>query len=525
MRALFEYRVPDSLHLIGRDEYLEAIFTRVSGARDECVDTRHDAWSKAEIRQVVESIGGRELLCPRTLKCDQRQLERAVLDFDGSRRVASHPVQILFAIAGVDDDEETLLTPVHNQVVEDPACFIAHEVVLGTPIADPCQVVGEQALQEFKAAIACDPESAHVRDVEQARDLANGQVLVTNRCVLLRQLPTAKVHHASTERDVAFVERCPQRGASRQVRRARRHRRRGRWLPGRSERASLRRTGDARQRPRWRRKACGRPSTRASPRAPGQSGRGEARVSSRALRARSRLQQQRGARLPGPRRLRPRWRRPSVRQCEPRRIARSRTPHCRHMSALLRGGRSSPPGPGPKATCPAHLVWPPGARRVPGAPPRGGPGWRDHPNQHAGAASLRRPGSSLPRNERCASEHPAQPRRRRRRSGARVGLVRKPSWRFYDCRKPLPTVARQANVPRFTPLANERPMLKTCASATCWEQGWLPLRSPSCRRLQVPRRRLTSSRPISTATSTTSWPPISQPPFHAPRPTTPTPCL
>src|SRR5712692_3601474 len=230
--SVFQDRVPDVADPIGRDEDLEAILTRVPGARHERAHARHLTWAKAEIWEVVKSLRGQELLGPRTLKCDQRQFERAVLDFNRGWRVAAHPIEISFAIGGVDDDGERIVAPVHDQVVEDSSLVIAHEVVLRAPAADAGQVVREQALQEGDAGFAGHLEATHVRDVEEPGGLAHRNVLVAYGRVLLGQLPAAEVHHASTEGDVTFEEWSSARGASRQVQSARR-RLRGRWPRGR----------------------------------------------------------------------------------------------------------------------------------------------------------------------------------------------------------------------------------------------------------------------------------------------------
>src|SRR3989442_13609630 len=57
VRAVFEYRVPDLVHPIGGDEFLEAIFTGVTRARDQRADSSHGARPKSEIRQVMTARG------------------------------------------------------------------------------------------------------------------------------------------------------------------------------------------------------------------------------------------------------------------------------------------------------------------------------------------------------------------------------------------------------------------------------------------------------------------------------------
>src|SRR5439155_13536142 len=96
-----------------------------------------------------------------------------------------------------------LLAPVDDQVVEDPAPLVAHQGVLGLTGADPGEVVREQALEEGEGALAADPETPHVADVEEPGDRPHGTVLVADAGVLLGHLPAPEIDQPAAQRPVA----------------------------------------------------------------------------------------------------------------------------------------------------------------------------------------------------------------------------------------------------------------------------------------------------------------------------------
>ena len=95
---------------------------------------------------------------------------------------------------------------VDDEVVDDAALLVEQQVVLRLAEAELRQVIGDEVLEELER-VTCDPEPAHVGHVEQPGHVANGEVFVADRCVLLRHLPAAEIDHAAAEGEVAVVER------------------------------------------------------------------------------------------------------------------------------------------------------------------------------------------------------------------------------------------------------------------------------------------------------------------------------
>ena len=200
---------------LAADEQLEAVLARVSGAGDEGVDPGHVAVPESKVGDRIESVARQQLLRAWSLKGNQPELERAVLDLHVARRVLAKPPEVGLAVGRVHDNEITLVASVHDEVVHDSAGLVAEKVVLRLALAKHCQVVGDEVLQKLQARVAGDPEAPHVRDVEEAGDSAHREMLVADGAVLLRHLPTAEIHHPRTQCDVAFVERCASQGAIR----------------------------------------------------------------------------------------------------------------------------------------------------------------------------------------------------------------------------------------------------------------------------------------------------------------------
>lgn len=76
----------------------------------------------------------------------------------------------------------------------------------GGPQVERLDVVGEHVLEEWNGAGPPDDEPAHVRNVEEPRALARGQVFLHDPGrVLERHFPTAKIHHLGPEGLVPVV--------------------------------------------------------------------------------------------------------------------------------------------------------------------------------------------------------------------------------------------------------------------------------------------------------------------------------
>ncbi|CAA9514807.1 MAG: hypothetical protein AVDCRST_MAG13-3006 [uncultured Solirubrobacteraceae bacterium] len=119
------------------------------------------------------------------------------------RRVALEPGEVLRVVGRVRDGEVLLLAqPVGEEVVQDAPVLPAEHGVLGAADGDLLHVVGEQALQEGGRARPGGPDLPHVRDVEDARRAAHGQVLLADPAVLHRHLPAREGHELGARLDV-----------------------------------------------------------------------------------------------------------------------------------------------------------------------------------------------------------------------------------------------------------------------------------------------------------------------------------
>ena len=116
---------------------------------------------------------------------------------------------VLFAVGRIDHQEvfpfdET----VKIGIVHGAAGFIGDDRVLGSggPQVERLDVVGEHVLEEWNGSGPPDDEPAHMRNVEEPRALARGQVFLHDPGrVLERHFPTAKIHHLGPEGLVPVV--------------------------------------------------------------------------------------------------------------------------------------------------------------------------------------------------------------------------------------------------------------------------------------------------------------------------------
>src|SRR5439155_24878971 len=97
---------------VAADKELETVLARVPGPRDEGMDARDVAVAETEVRDGVEPIAGQQLLSSRSLKGDEGELKRPVLDLYVRRSVVPKPPQVLLAVGGVDDHNELLAAAV-----------------------------------------------------------------------------------------------------------------------------------------------------------------------------------------------------------------------------------------------------------------------------------------------------------------------------------------------------------------------------------------------------------------------------
>src|SRR5438552_408872 len=119
--AMAQDGVPCLGNPLAADEQLEAVLARVSGAGDEGVDPGHVAVPESKVGDRIESVARQQLLRAWSLKGNQPELERAVLDLHVARRVLAKPPEVGLAVGRVHDNEITLVASVHDEAGHDSA--------------------------------------------------------------------------------------------------------------------------------------------------------------------------------------------------------------------------------------------------------------------------------------------------------------------------------------------------------------------------------------------------------------------
>ncbi|MEJ7718354.1 MAG: hypothetical protein WKF31_10475 [Thermoleophilaceae bacterium] len=108
--------------------------------------------------------------------------------------------------AGVGHGQEAILEPVGEEVVDDAAVLAAEHRVLGARGRDLRDVVGQRVLEEALGVGPARLDLTHVRDVEDPRASAHGQVLDADALVLHRHLPPREGHETGPGVAMAFVQ-------------------------------------------------------------------------------------------------------------------------------------------------------------------------------------------------------------------------------------------------------------------------------------------------------------------------------
>jgi hypothetical protein len=138
-----------------------------------------------------------ELAGERTLDGEHRVAIRDVGDIDVEvADVRPQPGDVGLVVGGVRDGQEAVgRQAVGEQVVEHAAVLVAQQRVLRAADRDLRDVVAVHPLQEGLGVGAADLDLAHVRDVEDARLAAHGEMLGANAVgVLDRHLPAGERH-------------------------------------------------------------------------------------------------------------------------------------------------------------------------------------------------------------------------------------------------------------------------------------------------------------------------------------------
>ncbi len=105
------------------------------------------------------------------------------------------PRHVRFDPRGVDDEQINLVgKPVGVEVVNDAAAFVAHQGVLALAGRELADVVGQHVIEEIRRARAADGDFAHVRDVENAGGVADGEMFLDDAGVLHGHFPAAEIN-------------------------------------------------------------------------------------------------------------------------------------------------------------------------------------------------------------------------------------------------------------------------------------------------------------------------------------------
>ena len=101
---------------------------------------------------------------------------------------------------------------VRQEVVEDAAVLAAQDRIDRAPDGQGGDIVRDQPLQQVARLRARALDLAHVRDVEDARRRADGDVLLADASVLHGHLPTGERDHPGRRGDVTVVQRSALQG-------------------------------------------------------------------------------------------------------------------------------------------------------------------------------------------------------------------------------------------------------------------------------------------------------------------------
>ena len=207
-------RPRSSARVAGVHVDLEAVLAGVAGARDDARARRGPCPSRSSSTRSARgrpSVSGwRISRRERALERDLRPLGRLVLD---RRRPAAprglRPCDVLRRVRGVHDEEVVVGgEPVGQEVVDEGA-----RARSGRPSTGPARRTSAATSLHVrrwttsKAPSALDADLAHVRDVEEAGPLADGDVLLREARVLDGHLPAAERDDLAAESLVSVEER------------------------------------------------------------------------------------------------------------------------------------------------------------------------------------------------------------------------------------------------------------------------------------------------------------------------------
>ena len=121
--------------------------------------------------------------------------------------VLAHPVDVLLAGAGVDDEQVVVVGElVDDDVVDEGAVGVEQRRVVGLALLELRGVVHGDVLDGGERVGAAELDVAHVGDVEDADAGAHGHVLGDEAGVFDGHVPAAEVDHLGAEAAVGGVQ-------------------------------------------------------------------------------------------------------------------------------------------------------------------------------------------------------------------------------------------------------------------------------------------------------------------------------
>ena len=150
----------------------------------------------------------------RTLDRNLREVVRQILDRAVElARIVAHPVEILFARAGVDHEQVFVFAEaVDDHVVHERSLRIEQRRILRLPDRQPRRVVHRDVLHRRERLRSGQADVAHVADVEDADAGAHRHVLVDDAAaerggIFDRHVPAVELHHLRAHLAMDGVQR------------------------------------------------------------------------------------------------------------------------------------------------------------------------------------------------------------------------------------------------------------------------------------------------------------------------------
>ncbi|MND64795.1 hypothetical protein D3C80_561410 [compost metagenome] len=211
---MFEQGFGDFLRLVGGYRDFKAVFTGVTGARDDAghIVQRHFLHVHEFHLRNARPQFGQHLFGTRPLQRDQGAvIEKG--DLAGVGKMRLHMGDIGILAGGVDNDEEVIATVGDHQVVEDTAVFIGEETVALAAFLEAENIHRHQLFERkcgifIVAGLRLQDHLTHMGHVEQAGGGAGLKVFLQHAGrILHRHVVTGKRHHAGGKRKMQGMQR------------------------------------------------------------------------------------------------------------------------------------------------------------------------------------------------------------------------------------------------------------------------------------------------------------------------------